>query len=328
MTGHESSSTPSFEVARPDPAQKPCNYPLQELAAALATNGITFGPSVATGRRLLIGRLLARLGLIKRIVSRNHSPLIVGWMGPAEATTFPFSMWRDIAPVSFDCWPRDYTRWEKIFRRHKVEVAFFTCKDAARHFSRTIPGMHSYWLPEACDPNVYVASRALIHRGIDVLELGRRNAQWHGEVSPMLESSGMVHLYETAPGILIFKTRQALLEGLADTKVSVCFPSSWTHPSRSGPSETVTHRYFESIASGCLVLGHCPQELAELFGYSPVVEVEDRDVSGQLHHILANIGDYQEFVNQNVCRLQEVGTWDVRAISLIDTLKSDIRPPS
>ena len=70
--------------------------------------------------------------------------------------------------------------------------------------------------------------------------------------------------------------RMPLAAGFGDAKVSVCFPSSTTHPQRSGSVETATHRYFESFASRCIVVGRAPAELVDLFGYNPVVEADTR----------------------------------------------------
>ena len=66
-----------------------------------------------------------------------------------------------------------------------------------------------------------------------------------------------------------------LVAGLANSRVSICFPQSITNPERCGKVETVTLRYFESMASKCLIVGKCPLELRDLFGYNPVIEVDD-----------------------------------------------------
>jgi hypothetical protein len=131
-----------------------------------------------------------------------------------------------------------------------------------------------------------------------------------------------VHLYEQEKGHIIFPTREALVKGLSDSKISVCFPSSLTHPQRSGDVETVTYRYFESMASGCLLWGKCPQELSDLFGYNPVIEADRRDPYGQLDEILQNSGKYSELVDRNYQRLLEVGTWRVRAAAMLEIINN------
>jgi hypothetical protein len=132
----------------------------------------------------------------------------------------------------------------------------------------------------------------------------------------MLASNGLRHEFEHVPGQKIFHTREDLANGLGDSMISVCFPASVTHPEVSKGLETATHRYFESIASKCVLLGHAPQELVDLFGFNPVVPVEPA-IPDQLENLLSNISQYQESVERNYERLLEVGTWDVRAKSII-----------
>jgi hypothetical protein len=120
----------------------------------------------------------------------------------------------------------------------------------------------------------------------------------------------------------VFPSRDVLVAGLGDAKLSILFPSSLTHPSRSGDVETVTHKYFESIASGCIPVGRCPAELEELFGYDPVVRLDDADPVGHIRALLDDLGAHRGLVDRNHARLLEVGTWDARARELLATLQA------
>jgi len=93
-----------------------------------------------------------------------------------------------------------------------------------------------------------------------------------------------------------------------------------THPERSGNTETVTHRFFESIASRCLIVGHCPDELIELFGYNPVVELNPETCASEIQQIIDDIDQFQDLVDKNYSVLIEKGTWDARATSMLQTL--------
>jgi hypothetical protein len=128
-------------------------------------------------------------------------------------------------------------------------------------------------------------------------------------------------LYEPEKGILVFPTKSALVKGLSEAMISVCYPSSVTHPERSGASETVTHRFFESIASRCLIVGHCPNELIELFGYNPGVELKPETCVNEIQQIIDNIDQFQPLVDRNYSALMERGTWDARAASMLQTLE-------
>jgi len=130
----------------------------------------------------------------------------------------------------------------------------------------------------------------------------------------------MIHLFERVKGNVVFPTRDGFIAGLGDSQISVCFPSSVTHPARSGYVETLTHRYLESLASKCVVVGRCPQELEILFGYNPILEADLDNPASQLLSILSDISRYQDAVERNYHRLMQVGTWETRVESLLATL--------
>jgi hypothetical protein len=170
--------------------------------------------------------------------------------------------------------------------------------------------------------------RPLADRSIDVLEFGRNWSAYHDPIRDHCLASGLVHLFEPTRGHLVFVTREAFVEGLANTKISVCFPSALTHPERSGDVETMTLRYLESIASRCIILGRCPAEMRELFGYDPVVEADMTDPAGQIDDILGNLARYEPLLERNYQRLLEVGTWDARLTTMLELLSErgyDIR---
>jgi hypothetical protein len=76
------------------------------------------------------------------------------------------------------------------------------------------------------------------------------------------------------------------------------------------------------MSSKCLVVGHCPQELQDIFGYNPVIERDSIDSSGQLLNILADIeqGKYQDLVDKNYQQVFTVGSWDARVQDMLAVL--------
>jgi hypothetical protein len=101
------------------------------------------------------------------------------------------------------------------------------------------------------------------------------------------------------------------------SKISVCIPASITHPERSAWVKTTTHRYFESMASRCILLGHSPEELCDLFGYNPVVEIETGHEAEQILSILKDPASYQELVDKNYKTVIERGTWASRIPEIV-----------
>ncbi len=237
-----------------------------------------------------------------------------------EERLFPLCYCAEIIPLCFDCWPKDYERWIDLFKRHKFRVVFFTARKSCEYFRDVFPDMDCIWLPEAADPKEYKPDRPLAERAIDVLELGRRSDLYHNHIKEILAQQGHVHKFRLEGQARIFPTKNSLVDAWADTKLSVCFPKTITDPEKAGGVETVTFRYFESLASRCLIIGSCPIELKILFGYNPVIEVDWSDPAGQLISILGHLETYSGFVNKNYNRLLEVGSWDVRVASMLSEL--------
>jgi hypothetical protein len=267
---------------------------------------------------ILAGRFLAKLHLLRNLLHFQSAQIAIIHFG-SDAHLFPTGYWRESIVYCFDCWPHQYRKWEGLFHRHAVRVAFFGARAAAEHFRSRVPGMKCLWLPEATDPSFYDPHRPLARRRIDVLEYGRRYQLYHDAITPHLERRGYRHFYQRSPGQIICDTLEDFVAALANAKVSVCFPSSMTSPERAG-CETATHRYFESIASKCIVVGHCPAELADLFGYNPVLEVDIERASDQLEDVLVHAHRYQGFVDRNHERLLEIGTWERRLQEMLEAL--------
>ena len=276
-----------------------------------------------------LSRVFGRLGIQRNLVRLSGRAFVVGLMWPNDARVFPFSYLWEIVPYIFDCWPVDYPKWEKLLRRHRIRVAFFTARGSADHFRERLPGMASYWGPEACDPADYDHAIALKDREIDVLELGRKYTPYHDRIEGPLGELEYRFLYSRdGTRTVIFEGPAALRKGLGNTKIAVSFPKSMTHAEGqvgmekkgAGGLETVTLRYFEQMASKCLIVGHCPAELEEIFGYNPVIEGDLEDPVGQLKKIMSSIDEYQQTVDDNYRRLLEVGTWENRVEMILSIL--------
>jgi hypothetical protein len=74
------------------------------------------------------------------------------------------------------------------------------------------------------------------------------------------------------------------------------------------------------MASKCIILGHGPQELTDLFGYNPVIEVQDGHESEQIESLLSNPDLTHDLVESNYRRLMEIGTWRNRIEQVLATL--------
>ena len=117
-------------------------------------------------------------------------------------------------------------------------------------------------------------------------------------------------------------SRETFVDGLARSKISICFPLSMTNPDRSGGIETMTNRYLESMASKCLIVGHAPEEMIQLFGYNPVIEVDWHDPAGQLTFILNNYDNFLALVEQNYWLVVREHTWERRWTQILELLSN------
>lgn len=298
----------------PPPVGRPADYVISDLTAALSRRGI---PSISTSSRS--GRVRRRL----RIAARDTGRLVLVPMMGADFD-FAFAASRYGLPVvlAWDVWEPDLDFWAQQMRRLGPHSCFVTSSQSAAELRKrlNIPVHHA---PEATDPEYYSPGAPLKARTVDVLELGRKHDQWHEAIRNAAATLGIAHRYEKVRGSIVYKTRDDLKHGLAETKVSVCFPSSRTHPERAGGTTTLTHRYLESIASRCLIVGESPPELRQLLGFDPVVAVDWSQPWRQLQDILLDIGRWQGLVDRSFDALAGVASWDVRVAEILSGLAGE-----
>ena len=147
--------------------------------------------------------------------------------------------------------------------------------------------------------------------GIQFVVIGRRHPTYHNIVTAVFEDNpnyfkGYVQDY---------------CQTLSDTQITVSFPRCDTHPEMAGDIETLTERYWESMLSRCLKVGRAPQELIDIMGYNPVVEVDWHSPIEQLKDINQHISDYQDLVNKNYQNAKKLGTWDKRVPVIVKEIK-------
>ncbi len=210
-----------------------------------------------------------------------------------------------------DAWPGTHESIKNLVRTFSVKHLFLSSSVAVRRLAPVLADCQVAWIPEAIDPTSY-HSLSWEMKDIDVLQLGRRFDQVHEKILSALEQKGKQYLYEKVKGELVFATRGGFVDGLARTKISICVPSSITHPELSGDIEVLSMRYLQSMVSKCLVVGHAPAELTALFGYNPVVELDMKDPAA---HILALLGDhraYEPLIERNYETVVQRHTWHHR----------------
>lgn len=246
------------------------------------------------------------------LTDKNH--LFVIMMGLNEYKLRPFNILtkHGRSVFLFDAWPHDHEKISDFANRYKIDFLFVTASQAVDAIKPKLLKTKISWIPEGVDPTEYEQNIQFVNKQIDVLALGRKYDKYHLLIKDDLEAAGIKYLYEKEKGELIFPTRQDFIEGLAKTKISICVPSSVTHPERSGDIETMTIRYLQSMVSKCLIVGHAPKEMIDLFGYNPVIEINMSDPVGQIEAILRDFDTYIPLIEKNYQQVLQHHTWSNR----------------
>jgi glycosyltransferase involved in cell wall biosynthesis len=211
----------------------------------------------------------------------------------------------------FDAWTQNQPEILDFIRKYKIDHVFVSASQAAIGLNEKTGHDVASWIPEGIDISVY-KQLPYNQKDIDVIQIGRKYDWYHEQITPFLNKINKIYLYERTKGKIIFPTREGYINGLAKSKISICFPSNITHPERAGVIETMTNRYLQSMASKCLIVGHAPQEMLKLFAYNPVVEIDRKAPAEQLKTILDHYSDYIPLIEKNFEVVSNHHTWKKR----------------
>ena len=252
-------------------------------------------------------------------LKKEKAYLIIGYQKEKFFPYFHFNA--DLKALwMFDAWDPLFHDIENTIRKFKINIVFFSSKQSAEHFGDlNIPYFQSHWIPEAVDVERY--EYAPYHkRTIDVLQLGRVWGAYHNQIKSI--EPDLVYKYEKFPGQLIFPSRHDFIHGLANSKISICVPSSITHPNRSGSISTMTSRYLQSMASKCLILGKMPYDMSFLFNYCPIVEIDEDNPVKQIQSILKNFDDYIPLIEKNYSEVRKFHNWSNRISDIENAIRN------
>ena len=258
---------------------------------------------VLTKAKLL--RLFLALYQLFQSQRKNYLAVL---MGPRFPKCFPhFYSKGQKAVYMFDAWPQYYSNIIKFINDFQVDFLFVSSKQSAESINKIIGKNNVFWVPEGvdCDEYKFYPSH---EKNIDILSFGRNYQLFHENITDTLLSQKINYKFPVE-GKMVFSDRNSFIEGLARTKISVCFPTSITHSERAGNIETMTNRYLQSMASKCLVLGKAPEEMILLFGYNPVVEVDMQNPAKQVIEILTNFEKYTDLIEKNYGMVVGNHTW-------------------
>jgi hypothetical protein len=288
------------------------------MRLALGRQGVPDIRRQTSGLGTKLAKFCGKYRLIRRLAPLGKRRLVtLSWA--RDSTAFPDAYYSEMVPWIFDCWGPEWPEWEKLLRRHKVRLAFFTARTSLEHFTKVVPGLTGYWLPEAMELSLLYPGKPLAERSVHVLEMGRKLVAMHEKICEPLVKAGKKHVYDKSGAQAAGAVRglDELYRTMGDSAIVICYPKTLTNAQGAGGVETVTQRYLETIGSGSLVVGYCPKELEELLGFDPTVKLSDTDPAGHMLDILANLPTYQAQVDRARARLNEVGSFDTRAAQML-----------
>lgn len=249
---------------------------------------------------------------VKPIADKNHLFLIMMGLNKYLFREHLFFTKHNRSVYLFDAWTSDHEEIIDFANEFKIDFLFVTASQAVEALSPKLLNSKIFWIPEGINPTKYKQDIHFNDKQIDILALGRRYDLYHNMIVEDLEAKEVNYLYEKIKGEIIFPSREDFIEGLSKTKISICVPSNITHPERAGDVETMTIRYLQSIVSKCIIVGHAPVEMIELFGYNPVIEINMEKPVEQLIEILDDFENYIPVIEQNYKTVITNHTWSNR----------------
>lgn len=254
------------------------------------------------------------LGAIFKVVpvKKKSDKIFSVLMNQDDRNILPYFLYKqgDKYLYLFDAWPKNYTKILRIVSNYNIKKAFLSSSYSCKKLNELQGKCKFIWVPEGVNVNRYSALDMEV-KDIDVICIGRKDDKFHNKIADGLFLEKISYIYQSGNEI-IFPNRPDFIEALSKSKISICVPASLTHPEKTGGVETITNRYFQSMASKCIILGHAPKELVDIFGYNPVIEIDYKDPLNQIKSILNNLSGYNQLVEKNFKEVEANHKWSNR----------------
>jgi hypothetical protein len=209
--------------------------------------------------------------------------------------TFPYFTFGSKLRVlwTWDAWEPKLEVIAALAREAKINILLVSSLQSSELLRSMLQGVCDvHWVPEAVDVSEYRA-KPWNERKIDVLSFGR-SLRRYKEAIQDVNAKGLNCVLGQR-----FPTKDEFISALIDAKISLCFPKAVTDPDVAGRISTVTHRYLQSMAAKCLIVGETPAEAERMFGYDPVVSIDWKDPAGQLLDITTHPERFTSLIEKN-----------------------------
>jgi len=262
---------------------------------------------------------LAQCGFLRKIYLKicrlfflSREDYFVVFMGPKFQKCFPYFLRPGKKNCYlFDAWPVNAKKIIRFIDDFNINRIFISSSQATRDLNLLLKENKCFWIPEGINPEEYLYLPFHL-KDIDILSIGRKFQDYHELIYEPISKSNFSYKFSTSKELHVFPDRGTYLNGLARSKISICFPRNVTHPEQVGNYETLTIRYLQAMLSKCLIVGHAPKELIDLFGYNPVIEVDMDHAFDQLQEIIMHYLDYNDLIERNYEEVLKNHTWKNR----------------
>ncbi len=209
----------------------------------------------------------------------------------------------------FDAWPNDLERIEHGVRHYGISVLLVSDRSATKILASRLPDVQVHWVPEAVSPSFCTCEPDV--KAIDLIVFGRSFDGIGMRLKEGLEPLGFT-VHARMGEAALEPDEQRFRERLSQSKVTLCFPKTSTHPIGAEWEPKITQRYFQAFISGCLVAGESFQALHEVYGYDPVVPLQRDSLEDGLVKILRDFPKYADLLRRNREATIKFHNWEKR----------------
>ena len=251
-----------------------------------------------------------KYGVPNLFLSRSEARLRFVEACSLNFDTWPDSLFYEIIPLVWDCWPQHDCKLIEWFQKNNVKLCVFTCEEASYRIQKALPELKILTITEGINVDRYSAGLDLKDREIDFYSYGRAP-----ESISNFNSDKFVVKRNGSDDEFSYRCKHS--------KLVYAVPQCDVLPVRTGGQETLTQRFWECMLSRMLIVGRAPKELQNLLGYDPTLPIDIENLETNIDYYLNNIDSYQKLVDKNRRNALRCAPWSIRMKQIMYFLREN-----
>ncbi len=252
-------------------------------------------------------------------ISAQHDLLFALFQLPSDLVAL--SAIRDSSNFAYkvcfieEMWAADLDRWRgHVERLNEFDHVFLASAGTVAPLQERLDVPVSY-LPFGVDalrfaPDSSTPTTASVDRPIDINNIGRRSAITHGALRDWTNRTGRMYYFDTfTPGYVYdFREHREVLASINKaSKFVITNRGVGANPDRTNHQDELSFKFFEAVASGCIMLGEPPTipEFEKLFDW------EDAHIA--IPFDCPDIGEILEELEADTARCERARKLNLRA---------------